>query len=105
MTVRTDGGDATVPRDSNCSLGPAASGPPAPGMPGVPGGPMGAPMGAPMGPNFNVIPGSVMSPQECAALGVPPGTRWGASNKPSEDVPAYGGNYGGSNAGESFLSI
>ena len=99
MTVRTDGGDATVQRDSNCSLGPAASGPPA--MPGVPAGPTGAPVG---GSNFNVVPGTAMTPQECAALGVPPGTKWGASNKPSEDVP-YAGPYGGSNAGESFLSI
>ena len=83
-----------MPRDSNCSLGPAASGP-------APGAPMGAPMGA---PNFaNSAPGTAMTPQECAALGLPPGSKWAASKGPS-DGPGYP-NYGGSNAGESFLSI
>jgi hypothetical protein len=40
-------------------------------------------MGDPMGsPSFaNAVPGIAMSPQECAALGLPPGSMWGASNK------------------------
>ena len=91
VSIMTDGGSATVPRDSNCSLGPAASGPAAP-----------APMG-PMGVNFSCVPGTAMTPQECAALGVPPGTKW--SDKSGGEPTYNGGNYGGSNAGESFLSI
>ena len=40
---------------------------------------MGAPMGAPMGG----APGTEMTPQECAALGLPPGSRWAAQNASS----------------------
>ena len=110
ISLQTDGGSVTVSRDSNCSLGPASQGPGGP--PGM--APMGmAPMGAggmmPMvgppqgaGMQFNSVPGQAMSPQECAALGLPPGTKWAGGSRPSGEAPYPSG---GSNAGESFLSI
>lgn len=100
MTVQTERGTVSVPRDSNCGLGPAAPRGPAaaPQMGGMPG--MGAPPGAaPLA--FDGAPGAAMSPQECAALGLPQGSKWGGK---STGVPAYTG-YGGSMASESFLSI
>jgi hypothetical protein len=92
VTVQTERGTVSVPRDSNCSLGPAA-----------PRGPVAAPpMGAMPGPPaYDGAPGAAMSAQECAALGVPPGSKWGGK---AAGVPTYSG-YGGSTASESFLSI
>jgi hypothetical protein len=98
VTVQTEFGTASVPRDSNCSLGPAAPRGPAAPMGGP--GPQGA---VPLA--FDGAPGSAMSPQECAALGLPPGSKWGG--KSGGGAPAYAGYNGGSIGGgsDSFLSI
>jgi hypothetical protein len=41
-------------------------------------------------PTFtNTVPGTAMSPQECAALGLPPGSMWGASNKSPMGSPTF----------------
>jgi len=105
VSVQTDGGSVSVIRDSNCSLGPASQGPT---LGGAPNGAMPMPMsggpgmGVP-GMQFNSVPGQIMSPQECAALGVPPGTKWGGAGGKAE-VSAYNG-FGGGGVSESFLSI
>jgi len=101
VSLTTDGGAVQVARDSNCSLGSASQGP-TPGGP-APSGAMPMPMGGGAPPmQFNAIPGQAMTPQECAALGLPPGAKWGGG--PKAEAPVYNG-FGGGSVSESFLSI
>ena len=97
VSVQTQGGMATVERDSNCSLGPAST--------------RGAAMPAAVQPAANplpfasYVPNNALTPQECASLGLPPGTKWTGGAKAKETTNYGYAMNGGSVASESFLSI
>ena len=74
VVVQTESGRASVPRDSNCSLGAAAVKAPT------------APTAANLGP---AVAGQAISEADLKTLGLPAGSRWGPSRTDAAASESY----------------